>query len=79
MTEEIESYPEGKRKIGGSLQDITLTLNSDPAFDWKPVQIQVTSYPSNELQKAGLNNLYSLIQVLVPQEINDDIKAKTTK
>jgi hypothetical protein len=79
MTEEIESYPEAKRKIGGPLQNVTLTLNSDPAFDRKPIRIEVTFYPSNEQQRIGLGNLYVFIVLLIPQDVMDDVKTKIAK
>ncbi len=72
--EEMEKHP-----IGGSMNNVFVTLPQDPRLDHKPPRIEIPYFPKSKKQKAALEKLYEAVRSLVPQSIWDDIDSKCGK
>lgn len=76
LCEEIESVPDSLQPIGGSVQNVKITIvNPDPNLDQPPRIIETPYFPIEEY-KDGLENLYETINKLVPENIWEEIKTK---
>jgi hypothetical protein len=76
LCEEIESVPDSLQPIGGSVQNVKITIvNPDPNLDQPPRIIETPYFPIEEY-KEGLENLYETINKLVPENIWEEIKTK---
>jgi hypothetical protein len=76
LCEEIESVPDSLQPIGGSVENIKITIvDPNPDLD-QPPRIIKTPYFPIEKYKEGLENLYETINKLVPESIWEEIKTK---
>jgi hypothetical protein len=76
---DIAAVPDSLHPIGGSLQKVKLIIvNPDPNLDQPPVVIDVPYFPTEEF-KEGLDNLYEVINNLIPDKIWNEVKAKKDK
>jgi hypothetical protein len=78
LTDSINSLPENKHPIGGSIKNIIITLYQDPTFDRMPPVIKTPYFPTAEF-KEKLENLYDSAGALIPQNIWDEIKERKEK
>jgi len=69
--EEMERPP-----IGGSRQNMRISLPQDPRIDHMPSAIETPYFPKSEDIKTALEKLYDVIRSEVPQSVWDDIEIR---
>jgi hypothetical protein len=79
LTREIETLPRDKTPIGGSLQNVLITLAQDPRLDRKPMRIETPYFPASEKDKRILDQIYNKVKFMVPLDIWDAVSALKAK
>lgn len=75
-TGKIEAVPENKHPVGGSLEKVKLIVTkSNPDLDQPPKAFESPYFPV-EKYKNNLEELYTFIKSLVPENIWNEVKAK---
>lgn len=78
-TGKIESEPENHHPVGGSLEKARLIITkANPDLDQPPKAFESPYFPTEKYKK-NLEELYSLINKLVPDSIWSDVKAKKSE
>ncbi len=73
---EIKALPDSLHPIGGYVQRINVIIvDPNPGLDQPPRVIETPYFPEEEFV-AGLNNLYGVINKMVPEKIWNEISSK---
>lgn len=78
-TGKIESEPENRHPVGGSLERVRLVITKDdPDLDQPPKAYESPYFPTEKYKK-NLEELYSFMKKLVPDSIWSDINARKSE
>lgn len=78
-TGKVESVPENQHPIGGSLERVRLIITkANPDLDQPPKAIDSPYFPTKKYKK-NLEELYSMVNKLVPDSIWSDVKTKKSE
>ncbi len=75
LNEEIPGVPDSLKPIGGALQNISIQLQQDPSLDQVPPRIVTPFFPPGQF-KDKLDEIYTIIQKMVPDNIWNEINSR---